>query len=238
MRELPRPVKPLRWVASSRKDYQQFPPKVQDTFGFELFLAQTGEHPPSAKPLKGFGGGVVELIENFDGDTYRAIYAVRFETTVYVLHCFKEIEARQEDPAKRPGAGEEAAQGRGSGLQRRETRKETTMSRTGTRIYESDANIFADLGLPDADTHYLKAQIVAELFRLTRQRKLTQAKAGERMGISQPEVSRLFKGHFREYSVERLMEFLTTFDRDVEIVSRPGARKGERGHITFKAANA
>jgi phage-related protein len=89
MRELPRPVKPLRWVASSRKDYRDFPEGVKDTFGFELFLAQTGQHPPSAKPLKGFASGTIELIENHDGDTYRAIYTVRFETALYVLHCFK-----------------------------------------------------------------------------------------------------------------------------------------------------
>ena len=57
-------------------------------------------------------------------------------------------------------------------------------------------NIFADLGLPDADTHFLKAQIVAEIYRLVRSRKLTQSSAGKLMGISQPEVSRLFRGKF------------------------------------------
>lgn len=79
----------LRWIGSARKDYGAFPAEVQDQFGFELFLAQTGQHPPSAKPLKGFGSGVVELIEDYDGDTYRAVYTVRFATAVYVLHSFK-----------------------------------------------------------------------------------------------------------------------------------------------------
>ncbi|MEO5756042.1 MAG: helix-turn-helix transcriptional regulator [Mesorhizobium sp.] len=78
---------------------------------------------------------------------------------------------------------------------------------------------------------------MAELYRLFREQKLTQAKAGELMGISQPEVSRLFKGHFREYSVDRLMTFLTGFDQDVEIVSRPH-KDGSRAHITFKQATA
>jgi predicted XRE-type DNA-binding protein len=107
-------------------------------------------------------------------------------------------------------------------------------------VYESKSNIFADLGLPDAETHFLKAQFVAELYRLTIERKLTQAKAGALMGISQPEVSRLFKGNFREYSVDRLMAFLTAFDRDVEIVSRPRPRRkdGKRGQITFKPVAA
>ncbi|MFI0843299.1 type II toxin-antitoxin system RelE/ParE family toxin [Mesorhizobium sp. IMUNJ 23232] len=84
-----RPMRPLLWLASSRRDYGAFPERVQEAFGFELFLAQTGQHPPSAKMLKGFGSGVVELIEDFDGDTYRAVYTVRFETAVYILHSFK-----------------------------------------------------------------------------------------------------------------------------------------------------
>jgi len=96
-------------------------------------------------------------------------------------------------------------------------------------------NIFADLGLPDAETHFLKAQIISEIFRLTRQRRLTQAQAGKRMGISQPEVSRMFKGNFREYSIDRLMEFLTRFDRDVEIVVKPHKKAGRQGRIVFTA---
>ena len=94
MDRLPRPARPLLWIASSRKDYAAFPPKVQEEFGFELFLAQTGQHPPSAKILKGLGNGVVELIEDFDGDTYRAVYAARFEAALYVLHCFKKKSKR------------------------------------------------------------------------------------------------------------------------------------------------
>jgi phage-related protein len=89
MERLPRPERPQLWLASSRKDYADFPPKVQEAFGFELFLAQTGQHPPSAKVLKGIGNGIVELVEDFDSDTYRAVYTVRFDTAIYVLHCFK-----------------------------------------------------------------------------------------------------------------------------------------------------
>lgn len=86
---LPRPVKPLRWIASSLDDLREFPDKVKDQFGHELFLAQVGQHPPSAKPLKGLGSGVVELIEDHSGDTYRAVYTVRLATAVFVLHAFK-----------------------------------------------------------------------------------------------------------------------------------------------------
>lgn len=88
------PERPVLWVASSKRDYKAFPSPVQDGFGFELFLAQTGQHPPSAKPLKGLGSGTLELIESFDGDTYRAVYTVRFREAIYVLHAFKKKSKR------------------------------------------------------------------------------------------------------------------------------------------------
>ena len=106
------------------------------------------------------------------------------------------------------------------------------------KVEKGSDNIFADLGLPDAETHFLKAQIVSEIYRLTNERKLTQTEAGKLMGISQPEVSRMFKGNFREYSIERLMALLTTFDHDVEIVARPRKKGSKSGRITFTAPNA
>jgi predicted XRE-type DNA-binding protein len=102
------------------------------------------------------------------------------------------------------------------------------------KVEAGSGNVFADVGLEDAEKHFLKAQIVGELYRLTAEFKLTQTEAGKRMGISQPEVSRLFKGNFREYSVERLMNFLTAFDRDVEIIARPRRKLGS-GKITFSS---
>ena len=82
------PIRPLVWVGSCKRDYDGFPVQLQRNLGFELFLAQTGQHPPSAKLLKGFGSGIVELVARFDGDTYRAVYTVRFREAVYVLHAF------------------------------------------------------------------------------------------------------------------------------------------------------
>ena len=89
-----RPLRPLLWVASSKRDYDQFPARVQETMGFELFLAQTGQHPPSAKPLHGLGRGTVELIEDFAGDTYRTVYTVHFAAAIYILHAFKKKSKR------------------------------------------------------------------------------------------------------------------------------------------------
>lgn len=82
--------KPLRWVGDSRKQIQRFPEPVKDGIGLALWTAQQGGKHRSAKPLKGFGGaGVLEVVEDFDGDTYRAVYTVRFKSAIYVLHCFQ-----------------------------------------------------------------------------------------------------------------------------------------------------
>ncbi len=89
-----KPLRPLAWVGTSRKDYAEFPPQIRSSFGYRLYLAQLGEHPPAAKPLKEIGGGVLELIGDFDGDTFRAVYTVRFKEAVYVLHAFKKKSKR------------------------------------------------------------------------------------------------------------------------------------------------
>ena len=83
-------LKPLDWIGSSREDLKEFPEEVRQDIGFALFEVQRGLKPAAAKPLRGFGGaGVLEIIENFVGDTYRAVYAVKFQKVVYVLHCFQ-----------------------------------------------------------------------------------------------------------------------------------------------------
>ena len=83
-------MKPLEWIASSRKDLKAMPDEVQDNVGYALLLAQLGEKHDDTKPLKGFkGAGVLEIVDNFDGDTYRAVYTVKFEFAVYVLHVFQ-----------------------------------------------------------------------------------------------------------------------------------------------------
>jgi phage-related protein len=86
--DLLRSIKPTVFVGSSRKDLQGFPASVRGEIGQALFEAQLGDHPHSAKPLKGMGG-VLEIRDNFDGDTYRAVYTVRFEGVLYVLHAFQ-----------------------------------------------------------------------------------------------------------------------------------------------------
>ncbi|MGG6264027.1 type II toxin-antitoxin system RelE/ParE family toxin [Leptolyngbya sp. AN03gr2] len=83
-------VKSIEWIASSLDDLKSFPEDVQQMMGFALYQAQCGEKHPDAKPLKGFKGATtLEIVEDFDGDTYRAVYTVKFEGVVYVLHAFQ-----------------------------------------------------------------------------------------------------------------------------------------------------
>ena len=82
-------LKPVEWVGSSLEDLKEFPEEVRQGVGYALYLAQCGEKHPSAKPLKGFNGaGVLEVVEDFDVDTYRAVYTFKLAGVVYVLHAF------------------------------------------------------------------------------------------------------------------------------------------------------
>ena len=87
--------KPLYWVGSSLADLRALPAEVKDVFGFALQLAQWGDKHPDAKPLKGFkGASVMEVVEDYEGDTYRAVYTVRYAHAVFVLHVFQKKSKR------------------------------------------------------------------------------------------------------------------------------------------------
>ena len=81
--------KPVEWVGSSKRDFLEFPKPVLGEMGNALGVAQFGGKHPSAKLWKGLGSGIFEIVEDFDGDTYRAIYTVKFREAVYVLHAFQ-----------------------------------------------------------------------------------------------------------------------------------------------------
>ncbi|MGV3613896.1 MAG: type II toxin-antitoxin system RelE/ParE family toxin [Fimbriimonas sp.] len=88
-------LKPIVWIGSSKADLADFPKEVEDDVGYSLFEAQQGKMPRDAKVLRGFGGAsVLEIVSNFDTDTYRAVYTVEFEDAIYVLHCFQKKSKR------------------------------------------------------------------------------------------------------------------------------------------------
>jgi phage-related protein len=83
-------LKSIEWISSSLSDLRKFPEEVQKVMGFALYLSQLGQKHQDAKPLKGFqGSSVLEVVDDFDGDTYRAVYTVKFEGIIYVLHAFQ-----------------------------------------------------------------------------------------------------------------------------------------------------
>ncbi len=88
-RQLIKGEKPVAWVGSAKRDFMEFPRPAIAEMGNALGVAQLGGKHPSAKPWKGQGPGVFEIVEDFDGDTYRAVYTVRFREVVYVLHAFQ-----------------------------------------------------------------------------------------------------------------------------------------------------
>ncbi len=88
-------LKPLVWVATSREDLKEFPEEVQRVMGYALYLAQIGRKHPDATPLKGFGGAaVLEVVEDFAGNAYRAVYTMKMADVVYVLHAFQKKSKR------------------------------------------------------------------------------------------------------------------------------------------------
>ncbi|HUD86534.1 MAG TPA: helix-turn-helix transcriptional regulator [Xanthobacteraceae bacterium] len=107
------------------------------------------------------------------------------------------------------------------------------MKKRRPKVEVGSGNIFADLGLPDADDMLLKSTIVIELRRLIKHRKLTQTAAAKLVDINQADLSKILHGHFRGYSEAKLMRMLTAFDQDVEITTRPHRKAGKAGRIIF-----
>ena len=83
------PLMPVEWIGSSRNDLREMPEDVKNTFGYALHEAQRGKHHLSAKKLKGDLRGLIELVDDFDGNTYRAVYTAKLDAVVYVLHVFQ-----------------------------------------------------------------------------------------------------------------------------------------------------
>ena len=108
------------------------------------------------------------------------------------------------------------------------------MKTDDVKIERGSGNVFADLGRPNAEARLLKAELVTRIDEIIRGRRLTQARAAELLGLSQPDVSRLLRGDFRQYSVERLLRLLTALGRDVDIVIRK-PRSGRHGRLRIEA---
>ena len=106
------------------------------------------------------------------------------------------------------------------------------------RFIGSD-NVFRDVGIPDADEHLLKAELVYQIDTLMKARGLKQVEAAALFGVGQPDVSKMLRGDFRQFSAERLLRFLMALGQDVEIVVKPSATQDSpRGHLSVSIHNA
>ena len=111
------------------------------------------------------------------------------------------------------------------------------MQPNDTTIEHGSGNVFADLGLPDPDCHLVKADLVSRIDDIVRKRGITGAEAARLLGLSQPDVSRLLRGDFREYSLERPLRLLTALGLDIDIVIRH-PRSDSEGKLRIAAAEA
>jgi predicted XRE-type DNA-binding protein len=107
-----------------------------------------------------------------------------------------------------------------------------TRTKKPVKSEKSSGNVFADLGLPHPEQELLKARLTLQIYRLIKARGLTQAQAGEILGIQQPRVSILMRNRAGAFSVERLMDFLTALGQDVEITVRP--TRNEHGSVSVR----
>ena len=226
--------KTVEWIGSSKDDLREFPHEVRRVIGQAINDAELGGEHPAAKALKRFGGrSVLEIVDDFDGDTYRAVYTVRFAGVLYVLHTFqkkakKGIATPQHELEVIRNRLKRARELRG------ELRERGQAMTDEIAVTRGSGNVFADLGFANPEEELLKAQLVREIRDLLKRRRLTQAKAAELLGLKQPDVSALVNGRVHKFSLERLLRCIRRLDREVTIVTRP--RRQARAPRTAAAA--
>jgi predicted XRE-type DNA-binding protein len=220
-------IKPLRWVASSKKDLLTMPEEVQDTFGFALHLAQIGMKSDKAKVLKGFGSaGVLESCRgSARGHLPRGLHRETGGGRVRPTLLPEEIHQRLRDA--QAGYGQDSGKAQGG-------RSSSTRTQIMMDIEQGSTNVYADLGHADADAMLVKAQLAVKIAGIVKRRRLTQAAVSEMVGLPQAKVSQMLRGQFRGISEDRMMRCLTALGQDVQIVVKP-ARKGRAGSLSVAA---
>jgi phage-related protein/predicted XRE-type DNA-binding protein len=218
--------KPAVWIGSSRDDLRNLPDEVRRIMGFAINDAQNGDEHPRAKALKGFGGrSVLEVIDDHDGDAYRAVYTVRFAGAIYVLHAFQKKSRKGIETPKREIEVIKAPKDSRGSLPGALRRGGQEMSKD-RKVTASSGNVFADLGFANPEEELLKAKLVREIRAILKRRKLTQAKAASLLGLKQPDVSNLVTGRVGKFSIDRLVRCLDRLDYKVDVVVRLKQRRG------------
>ncbi len=192
------------------------PGEVQQVFGFALYQAQIGEVHPDAKPLKGFGSaGVVEIVEDWRGNAYRAVYRAIRRGGVRIALLPEEVKARGRDAEARIGFdSKETQESRGASKGGRAMRKANPVK-----------SAYEELGFRDAGEMLLKAQLAMQISEILRKRGWSQQEAASVLGLTQPKLSRMLRGQFRGISEIKMMDCLVRLGREVTIVVGPKSKK-------------
>lgn len=220
------------WIGSSKKDLKALPQQVVHVFGYALYLAQIGEKHEQAKVLSGFGSaGVLEVVEDWRGDTYRAVYTVRYAVRVFVLQVFQK---KSKSGIATPKADLDLIKSRLKVAARRAEELQMRKRKVNEKqeIHEGSGNVYRDLGFRDAEEMLVKAQLVHKISEIIRSRGLTQVEAAKILGLTQPKLSGILRGKFRGVSERKLIDCLTSLGRDVEIVVKDAPRRGASGKLT------
>src|SRR4051812_49146946 len=221
--------KPALWIGSSKDDLRAFPDEVRRVMGLAINDAQNGEEHPRAKALKGFGGrSVLEVVDDEDGDTYRAVYTVRFASVVYVLHAFQKKSRKGIETPKRDIELIRARLKLAEAHYREKLRKRSEGLSNDRKVAASSGNVFADLGFANPEEELLKAKLIREIRAIIKRRKLTQARAAILLGLKQPDVSSIITGRVGKFSLDRLVRCLDRLDYKVDIVVRHKPRRASR----------
>lgn len=214
-------LKSVEWIASSLDDLKSFSEDVQQAVGYTLYQAQCGEKHPNVKPFKSFkGASVLEVIQDFDGDTYRAVYTVKFEEVVYILHSFQKKSKRGIETAKQDVELIETrlkrAQEHYEQSYKKPNQRKKSMSEE-IKVQSSSGNVFADLGLANPDKLLIKAELVRQISNSIDAKNLTQIEVAKLLDTDESEVSALLNGRLSNFSTEQLFRFLNALGSDVEI---------------------
>jgi predicted XRE-type DNA-binding protein len=176
--------------------------------------------PKDVKPFKDVGSGVLEIALRYASDACRAVLAVQIGKRIYVLRAFQ----KKSKKALRPRSG--MLTWSRSGMRKHRSWHMSTKKRKPIKFEEGSGNVFADLGLKEADQLLARAQIGYHVFKILEEKKLKQREISDILGIAQPDVSHLMNGHFSRFTTDKLLDFLKRLNRKVTIeVSRH--HKGE-----------
>ena len=228
MDEMPTsPLKPVVWLGDSLRELRTFPAGVQDEMGYAIYLAQCGRKHVAAKPLKGLGAGVLEVVSDHRGDTFRiGLHRPFRRPRVRVARVPEEVEERARDAEGRHRADQAAPE---AGCRDQQEEGVKPMARKDYIV--GSGNVFEDLGHPRPAEALAKAELARKIGALIAKRGLTQAAAADVLKIDQPKVSALVRGRLAGYSLDRLVRFLVLLGSDVEIVVKPRTRATGRARV-------